>query len=82
LTPDRASVLVACERFALPLARMLIFLGIGYKEFSEVLKKAFVEAATRDYGLRGRPTNTSRVAVFTGLTRKEVKRLKDSLPGI
>ena len=33
--------------------------------------------ATNDYGLRGRPTNISRVAVMTGLTRKEVRRVRD-----
>lgn len=63
----------------LPLARMLLALGVGYREFSEITKSSFVAAASRDYGLRGRPTNTSRVAVMTGLTRKEVKRLKDEL---
>ena len=50
--------------------------GIGYREFAEISKSAFVDVATADYGLRGRPTNISRVAVMTGLTRKEVKRLR------
>ena len=77
----RERILEACERFMVPLARMLLCLGIGSKEFSEVTKKAFVDAATSQYGLRGRPTNTSRVAVLTGLTRKEVRRLKESLSG-
>lgn len=60
-----------------PLARALLRAGIGYREFEEISKTAFVEIATKDYGLRGRPTNISRVAVMTGLTRKEVKRLRD-----
>lgn len=38
---------------------------------------AFVQAATEDYGIRGRPTNISRVAVMTGLTRKEVKSIRE-----
>lgn len=38
---------------------------------------AFVQIATEEYGIRGRPTNISRVAVMTGLTRKEVKRIRD-----
>ncbi len=50
--------------------------GIGFREFSEVAKLAFVDVATKEYGIRGRPTNISRVAVMTGLTRKEVKRLR------
>ena len=53
--------------------------GIGYREFSEISKCAFVDVATTDYGLRGRPTNISRVAVMTGLTRKEVKRIRDKI---
>lgn len=60
-----------------PLARALLRAGIGFREFDEIAKTAFVEIATEDYGLRGRPTNISRVAVMTGLTRKEVRRLRD-----
>lgn len=53
--------------------------GVGYREFAEVAKCAFVDVSTSDFGLRGRPTNISRVAVMTGLTRKEVKRLRDKI---
>lgn len=62
-----------------PLARILLRSGIGFREFAELAKTAFVEVATSDYGLRGRPTNISRVAVMTGLTRKEVRRLRDKI---
>ena len=62
-----------------PLARILLKFGIGFREFSEIMKTAFVDVATKDYGLRGRPTNISRVAVMTGLTRKEVRRLREKL---
>lgn len=60
-----------------PIARALLHAGIGFREFDEIAKTAFVDVATKDYGLRGRPTNISRVAVMTGLTRKEVRRLRD-----
>ena len=60
-----------------PLARALLRAGIGFREFEEISKTAYVDIATKDYGLRGRPTNISRVAVMTGLTRKEVRRLRD-----
>ncbi len=60
-----------------PIARALLRAGIGYREFAEISKTAFVDIATKDYGLRGRPTNVSRVAVMTGLTRKEVRRIRD-----
>jgi len=60
-----------------PIARFLLRSGISYREFNDILKAAFVDVATQDYGIRGRPTNISRVAVMTGLTRKEVKRLRE-----
>ena len=62
-----------------PIARILLRYGIGFREFAEVAKTAFVDVASRDFGLRGRPTNISRVAVMTGLTRKEVRRLRDKI---
>jgi len=63
-----------------PIARALLRNGIGFREFVDVAKMAFVDVASRDYGIRGRPTNISRVAVMTGLTRKEVKRLRGVTP--
>jgi len=62
-----------------PIVRILLRYGIGYREFLEVLKMAYVDIASLDYGIRGRPTNISRIAVMTGLTRKEVRRLRDDL---
>lgn len=62
-----------------PIVRILLRYGIGYREFVEVTKTAFVDVASSDFGLRGRPTNISRVAVMTGLTRKEVRRLRDKI---
>ena len=62
-----------------PIARILLRFGIGFREFSEISKTAFVDVSSSDYGLRGRPTNISRIAVMTGLTRKEVRRLRDKI---
>ena len=62
-----------------PIVRILLRYGIGYREFVEVTKTAYVDGASSDFGLRGRPTNISRVAVMTGLTRKEVRRIRDKI---
>jgi len=62
-----------------PVAKILLRYGIGFREFAEVAKSAFVDVASIEYGIRGRPTNISRVAVMTGLTRKEVRRLRDKI---
>jgi len=38
-----------------PIVRILLRYGIGYREFVEVVKTAFVDVASSDFGLRGRP---------------------------
>lgn len=74
----KQAVLSVCYQVLRPVARLLIRHGIGYREFSEVAKASFVQVASDDYGIRGRRTNVSRVAVMTGLSRKEIKKIRDA----
>ena len=60
-----------------PLVRLMLLLGVGYKEFDAIARGVFVHVATNEYGLRRRPTNMSRVSAITGISRKEVSRLRD-----
>ncbi|HTN35076.1 MAG TPA: DUF6502 family protein [Marinobacter sp.] len=71
----------ALFRILRPLARLLLRNGIPYGEFSELVKKAYVAAALEDFTDGRRKPTDSRAAVMTGLTRKEVKRLRDILAG-
>ncbi|RMD97050.1 MAG: hypothetical protein D6816_18100 [Bacteroidetes bacterium] len=66
-------------RIIRPIVRLLLESGISYREFDEVCKKEFVKVAISTYGIRGRPTNISRVSVITGMTRKEVKGIRDRI---
>lgn len=61
------------------MARMLLANGISYREFDDACRQAFVQTASREFGVRGRKTNTSRVAAMTGLPRKQVQELKRRL---
>ena len=60
---------------------MLLRSGITWAEFSDLSKEVFVEIARSDYGIQGRPTNAARVAMITGLSRREVSRVRDVLLG-
>jgi hypothetical protein len=62
-----------------PLARIFLRLGISYREYCELSKTAFVAVAAEDFGVHGRPTNASRIAAMTGLTRKEIGRLRSKI---
>lgn len=62
-----------------PIARVLLRSGIGYPQFAELAKLAFLSEAQAERDTRGRATNLSRVAIKTGLSRKEVARLSKHL---
>ena len=59
-----------------PLIRLLIAQGVTHAEFSETAKEVYVETALRHFESEGR-VNKSRIAILTGLTRKEVKNVID-----
>ena len=50
-----------------------------HREFVELSKEIYVDVARGEYGLRGRPTNVARMALLTGLDRKEITRIKKRL---
>ena len=62
-----------------PIALVLMKGGMTWREFSELSKSVFVSVASDEFGIRGRPTNVSRVSILTGISRKEVKRQRDIL---
>ncbi len=66
----------ALSRMFKPLVRLLIAQGVTHAEFSETAKEVYVEIALRHFESEGR-INRSRVAILTGLTRKEVKNVID-----
>ncbi|MGB5102237.1 MAG: DUF6502 family protein [Steroidobacteraceae bacterium] len=71
-------IVVACRLWLRPVTRWLLRSGITWKEFAELARQAFVDTATDEFGLRGRKTNVSRVALLTGLARREVRRLRET----
>ena len=50
-----------------------------WNEFKELSKDMYVDVARQEYGIQGRPTNNARVAVITGLSRREVSRIRNKL---
>jgi len=71
-------IVTACLRWLWPVARWLLQSGVTWKEFAELARGVFIDVAEKEFGLRGRPTNVSRIALLTGMTRREVRRYRDS----
>jgi len=67
----------ALERVLTPLVRILLRRGVPFRAFADVAKGVYVKVATTELGIPGRKPSDSRIAVITGLSRKEVKRVKD-----
>ena len=63
-----------------PLVRLLLRNGVPYRTFSDLAKRVYVDVATEEFGILGRKQSKSRVSILTGLSRKEVLRVK-RLPG-
>jgi hypothetical protein len=75
----KKAALIAFRLALRPLVRILLRNGVSWKEAAEVCKQTYVEVAGRDYGVHGRPTNASRIAILTGISRHEVTRVRDQL---
>ena len=76
-TSFNKAIAAAILRFLRPLIRMLLRNGISYGTFADLAKWVFVEVAAKEFGMPGRKQSDSRISVVTGLTRKEVARVKD-----
>lgn len=78
-TPARQNVslvLAATRRILRALVRVLLRCGIPYPVFSELARWTYAEVAEREFALDGRRQTNSRISVITGLSRKEVLRLR------
>ena len=68
----------AIERVLRPLFRILLRNNMSFKAFLDIAKRAYVEVADSEFGIPGKKQSVSRVALLSGLTRKEVQRLLDA----
>jgi hypothetical protein len=78
MTTPKDIVLSACRKLMEPIIGILLRNGITHKELAIICKQLYVKVASQEFGIRGRQTNLSRVALLTGIDRKEVARIKET----
>ena len=76
--PEPALAAQAIAHLLQPLARLMIGHGLQLPSMVELLKTALVDEAVRAYGLADKGSSDTRIALLTGLHRKDVKRLRES----
>jgi hypothetical protein len=64
------------QKILRPLVRILLRHGISFGMFSTIAKWVYVDVAAKDFGIANKKITDSRISVITGLTRKEVKNVK------
>lgn len=68
----------AVKRLLAPLVRLLIARDIPYTTLRDLLKEVYVETAERHFALDDKPQTDSRVAMLTGVHRKDVRTLRQT----
>jgi hypothetical protein len=53
---------------------------MSFKAFQDIAKRAYVEVAASEFGIPGKKQSVSRIALLSGLTRKDVQRLLGAQP--
>jgi hypothetical protein len=76
--PEPARAAQAIATVLQPLARLMIDHGLQLPSMVELLKTALVEEALGTYGLADKGSSDTRVALLTGVHRKDVKRLREA----
>jgi hypothetical protein len=65
----------ATLRLLRPLVRILLRNNVSHRTFAELAKLVYAEVANAEFGIADKKQTISRIAILTGLTRKEVQRL-------
>lgn len=73
--PRARSLTTATGTLLKPLVRIFLRNGVAAKSFYELLKQVYVRVAKEEFGISGKKATISRMAILTGLTRKEVQAI-------
>ena len=65
----------ALRRLLRPLVRSLVSHGIIFPAVVELLRELYVDIASKEFVVEGKQQTLSRIALMTGVTRREVRRL-------
>lgn len=66
----------AIRRMLRPVVRQLVAYGVTYPALDQMIRELYVETAEQDFALTHKRPTDSRVALMTGLNRKEIARLR------
>ncbi len=72
----KKALYASIARILTPLIRILLRNGVSVDTFVEISKQVYVRVTEKDFKIPGKEQTTARIATLTGLSRKEVLRLR------
>jgi len=73
---NNSSIATTVLKLLRPLVRILLRNGVSFGAFADFAKWVYVDIAGEEFGISGRKQTDSRISIITGLSRKEVHRVK------
>src|SRR4030043_2466923 len=70
------AIAAAITKLLHPLVMFLLRNGVPYQTFADIAKRVYVDLATEKFDIPGRKQSKSWVSILTGLSRREVLRVK------
>jgi Family of unknown function (DUF6502) len=70
------AIAAAITNLLRPLVMFLLRNGVPYQTFADIAKRVYVDLATEKFDIPGRKQSKSRISILTGLSRREVLRVK------
>jgi len=71
-------LLAACRHLLHPLVRILLRHGVSYGEFSDSVRGAYIDIAQNELVPPDRPQTDARISILTGLTKRDVTRIREA----
>ncbi len=75
-TQIKKALFSAVIRILRSLVRIFLRNGLPFGVFAELARWVYVDVAHKEFGIAGRKQTDSRVSILTGMSRKEVRRLR------
>ena len=72
------ALLKALRGMIRPLVRTLIARGVGAPALYRLIKQVYVEVAESEFGIDGAPPTDSRIALLTGVHRRDVRSIRSA----
>ncbi len=74
---QKALFVAAIRRMLRPVVRQLIAYGVSHAAFNRLMKEVYVEVAEQDFALPFKRQTDSRLALVTGINRKEISQVRE-----